>query len=122
MLIAPAESNLQGRVKLRQRRSFGDEEPPSHGRRYAAQPGTELHRTHFVLGVHRPDANTNVGPAQTAIQHPEWTTLRYGEQVMAARGGMARAAKESGGIRDKRMMDFTKLQKGPARKYGNYMR
>ncbi len=44
------------------------------------------------------------------------------EKVMAARGGMARAAKESGGVRDKRMMDFTKLQKGTARKYGKPMR
>src|SRR5260370_28902320 len=80
MLIAPAESNLQGR------------------------------------------ANTNVGPAQTAIQHPEWTTLRYGEQVMAARGGMARAAKEIGGLHDKGMIDFSKLQKSPARKYRHHMR
>jgi hypothetical protein len=54
MLIAPAEGHLQGRMELSQRPLLGDHEPASDRRRYAAQSGTELHCTHFILGVHWP--------------------------------------------------------------------
>src|SRR5450755_4815673 len=54
MLIAPAESDLQSRVQLGQRRLFGDQKPAGDRRRHTAQPGTELYSTHFLLGVHRP--------------------------------------------------------------------
>src|ERR1039457_1912004 len=73
MLIAPAECNLQGRMELGQRRLFGDKKAPSHRRRYAAQSGAEVHRTHFVLRVHpatltpisaqlKPRSSTRNGP------------------------------------------------------------
>ncbi len=73
MRVAPAEQNLQSRVKLGQGRLFTDKEPPSDRRRYAAQSGTELHCTHCVLGVHwstltpmaarlKPRSRTRIGP------------------------------------------------------------
>ena len=38
MLVTPAEGHSQPRMKLSQRRLFGDHEPASDRRRHAAQP------------------------------------------------------------------------------------